>query len=112
MMMTPEGAALLRRVRNDICAHPDEFDWGSWSQCIAGKLAHRVGLIVPEYLTPMDAEAIALRALGIYDQHVEQLFYIYWDGERDAAAAIRRIDHVLWTHGYLPVGALDMSAVS
>lgn len=105
--LTPEGANLLRQARDNIIAHPQDFDWSDWDRCIASHVNH----FASGDNSVLDKDGYsrgerANKALGF--THSEgsspptyDLFCSFVNAH-DSASAVRRIDEFLWKYGYPP----------
>jgi hypothetical protein len=114
--LTADGASLLRQARDQILAHPEQYDKGLWdcgtSACIAGWIC-RCANVAPQ--DPMDsfgtpdlaASLIGVRfrlADGSINMELSPLFLDGHDGPKrlDVQAAAAEINAFLWSYGFPP----------
>lgn len=107
-MLTNEGAQLLRKVREHIVAHPEQFNWGEWCgtrACIAGHILRCTG---QQKRVGIDGgfSELAVKALGLQSDEdltdAHHLFYGFVTTEDvfDVTKAVAAINALLWKHGY------------
>ena len=111
--LTPQGAALLRQARDQILAHPDQFDMRNWdcgtTACVGGWMC-RIAGIAGEYqdralsvCCGFGVEQIRASGLMVQAHPMYPLFYRWPVGTtRSALAAAGRINAFLWSYGYPP----------
>lgn len=111
--LTPAGAQLLRQARDQIVAHPEQFDKGVWDcgtrACIAGWVCRLAGIALPEVREANVTPTLAAEALGLswpadYLAPVCDLFLEDAHGNKryDIAATVADINAFLWKYGYPP----------
>jgi hypothetical protein len=114
--LSPEGARLLRLARDQILAHPDQFDMSGWDcgchACIGGWVLRSARITWREIGGQSDPVSwIVARTLGfqvgrgVYPLALITLLTLLTplsdpDKNTDAQDAARRINAFLWSYGY------------
>jgi hypothetical protein len=112
--LTPAGAQLLRAARDQILAHPGEFDMNAWDcgtyACIGGWCERLMNKGKDFCHSDSLSELCGFGRKHATDTPLNGLMF-YWSPEdvRNPRAAARRINAFLWQYGYPPneVEAVD-----
>lgn len=116
--LTAEGAQLLRDARDRIVADPLAFYMGEWDcgsfACIGGH-CDRILCETGRFVNERSIWAVLLGSQEYinYESPLYALFFAWkTNEERDVAAAVERINAVLWSYGFPPDELRDQPASS
>lgn len=105
--LTSQGAAILRRARQAILAHPEAFHMRTWecgtTACIGGWCCRLLDWKPTNVMCTFDLEEKLVTYLG-FTTRSDDLWDLFYDEfwSCDPTRAAERINAFLWSYGYPP----------
>jgi hypothetical protein len=110
--LSPEGADLLRKARDEIVAHPEGFSMSVWDcgtlACIGGHLSRQLGMNWRglDHAESLDSTVILARKLGFETINAGPLYELFfcfsYERRKSVPYAVEKINAFLWAYGYPP----------